>query len=502
MGRRHLESGERASIRPGGPRRGPGRRGGRRRERIRFNWQTPFILSAHNSKIYYVAGNKVFRSLDRGNRLRAISPDITATERGSATALAESPRDENVLYVGTDDGGLWMTRDGGHEWHDLFAAGSGIAGAEASANEEKAVSTQAGKPEAPEEPASDQAVAATGAEPEKTAHVPAESAAPEGTGERAAPIAALLPGRRWVSALVASKYAPERVYATFDGHRQDDDLPWVFVSNDYGRTWESLRANLPDDAGSVRTIAEDMVKENVLWLGTEFGAWISWDGGGHWSRLNTNLPTVAVHEFAQHEASGEVVAATHGRSLWVIDATALRQLDPHTLGTAVQLFKPNDAIIWRRHPSRGNGNRTFVGQNPPSGAEIFYALPERAGDVKLTITRLDGERIRTLETKSEPGLHRVLWDLRAEARQRGPGPRRVPAQFRGRLRRRGPRVAPGTYRIVLEVSGETHTQTVNVVADPDEKNTQWLEFEAQAERLGLDEDAEEDGAGPVFDRDA
>ncbi len=179
MGRRNFRTGESGSIRPR-PMAG--------RERYRFNWKTPFILSNHNSRIFYCAGNYVFRSLDRGNDLRIISPEITRTKQGSGTALAESPRNPNVVWAGTDDGNVWVTKDGGKDWQN--------------------VTDKVG-----------------------------------------------LKGPRWVSTIEASRFEEGRAYVCFDGHRSDDDDPHVFVTEDFGQTWKSLRANLP--WGSTRCLRED-----------------------------------------------------------------------------------------------------------------------------------------------------------------------------------------------------------------------------------------------------
>src|SRR5206468_325160 len=128
-----------------------------------------------------------------------------------------------------------------------------------------------------------------------------------------------LPGYRWVASVEASRFAVGRCYVVLDGHRSDDDEPYVFVTEDFGKTWQSLRANLP--WGSTRVLREDLKNPNVLYLGTEFGVWCSLNRGQSWNSLNTNLPTVAVHELAQHPTNGELVAATHGRSLWILDIT-------------------------------------------------------------------------------------------------------------------------------------------------------------------------------------
>ena len=261
MGRRHLKTGERAFIRP---RPTPGA------PPYRFNWNTPFILSSHNPRIFYCAGNYVFRSVNRGDDLRVISPEISASKRGTATALAESPRNPEVLWVGTDDGALWLTRDGGKNWKNVA----------------------------------------------------------ENVG---------LPGPRWVATIEPSRFSEGRCYVAFDAHRSDDDEPYVFVTQDFGSTWRSLRANLP--WGSTRVLREDVHNQNLLFVGTEFAVWASLNRGASWTRINNNLPTVAVHELAIHPTAGEMVAATHGRSLWACDISALRQLSADHVKDKIALYK-------------------------------------------------------------------------------------------------------------------------------------------------------------------
>ena len=171
-----------------------------------------------------------------------------------------------------------------------------------------------------------------------------------------------------MASLEASRFAAGRAYVALDGHRSNDDEPYVFVTQDYGKTWQSLRANLP--SGSTRVLREDVVNQNLLYLGTEFALWASINRGSSWTKINNNLPTVAVHEIAVHPTAGEIVAATHGRSLWILDVSALRQMKPSLLTEKAFLFKPQSAVRWRSQPPRGAllgaGSRRFVGQNPPA----------------------------------------------------------------------------------------------------------------------------------------
>jgi len=652
MGSMNLRTGARGSARPRAP----------RGERYRFNWNTPFLLSSHNSRIHYSAGSKVFRSLSRGRNPQAISPEISATDRGSGTALSESSRDADVLYVGTDDGGIWATTDGGQSWSDLWvipepaeeaeggeeaseaAAGAGapalpermqeydankdgklqasempdqmagfldrmdadgdgvVTGAEIAAMRggreggrggrggrggfgaerptgERPAGSRGGRagggrrgqdPEpAPAAPAGhpdaitglwnaqghaegmgegegafsltlklaegvvtgaldseigeakldngkfeDGALSFTAstemgdlsatatvegekmtgslsfgggmfeldfeAAREPAAATAAASADPNGPKR----IAELLPGRRWVSTLVASAHADGRVYATFDGHRSDDDAPYVFVSEDYGQTWASLRADLPDHAGSVRNLTEDPSNQDLLFLGTEFGAWASIDGGGSWTSLNSDLPTVAVHDFAIHPERQEIVAGTHGRSLWILDISALRQLSADAVAAQAMLYRPNDVILWRSQPSRGTTPREFVGENPSRSAQLYYSVGRRVRGLELWIEDLAGEKLRDLEVSTEPGLHRVGWDLRRDAEQ-------------GSRRRWAPRVQPGTYVVAMRADGTTWRERFEVVLDPNTPDDAWLPYE----ELGFDFlEVEEEGGEPAPER--
>lgn len=353
IGRRHMKTGERASIRPATV---PGQ------PAYRFNWNAPFILSNFNSRIFYCGGNYVFRSFDRGNNLEVISPEITLTKRGSATAISESPRNPSVLYAGTDDGALWVTTDGGKNWSEV---GKNL--------------------------------------------------------KLAAP--------RWVSTIEASRFADGRVYVCLDGHRSNDDDPYVFVSEDFGKTWTSTRSDLP--WGSSRCLREDLVNENLLFVGTEFGLMVSTDRGGHWNSLNTNLPSAPVFDLAFHPNNGEIVAATHGRSLWACNVAVLRQLSVAHVMDSAALYEPSSVIRWRREASRGSTNRAFTGSNPTNGAQIFYALPAKAEKVELKIVNVAGETVREWTPDKEAGLHSVTWDLQQVQTRRGPGGFGAPGGFGG-----------------------------------------------------------------------
>ncbi|MBI2808309.1 MAG: PDZ domain-containing protein [Planctomycetes bacterium] len=393
MFRRNLRTGESKSLRPK-IQSGAGR--------YRFNWNTPFILSSHNSHIFYAAANYVFRSVKQGENLRIISPEITRTKHGSATALSESPKDPGVLWVGSDDGAVWVTRDGGKSWTDV------------SANFK-------------------------------------------------------LPGPRWVASIEASRLASGRCYVVFDAHRSDDDEPYVYVTENFGQTWRSLRANLPKT--STRVLREDIKNANLLYLGTEFALFASIDRGESWFKLNgKELPTVAIHEIAQATTANEIVAATHGRSLWVLDVTTLRQLTPRHFSplppgeAPARLFTPANVTRWQLDFTREGmfrtGTRRFVGQNPTRDAVLDFLLPAKADKISLRILDLFGNPVRVFDLAKEKdvGIHRVTWNLVAGSEPKGAKTKPFTPY--------GQPVKPGVYRVVLGVDGTESESTLTIEADP------------------------------------
>ena len=418
--RHDLHSGRNTSIKP---------RARTGQPAYRFNWETPLLISSHNSNTLYIGGNFVFKSTNRGDAWTAISPELTMEKVGTLTTIAESPVDGNVLYAGTDDGNVWATRDG-KNWKNI------------------------------------------------TSNVPG------------------MPGKRWVSRLVASRYDAKTVYLAFDGHRNDDLTTYLFKSTDYGETWTSIRGDLPPST-PVRVIREDTKNAHLLFAGTESAAYASLDlsseKSAHWVPLANNLPTTPVADLIVHPRDGDLIAATHGRSFWVLDISPLEELTPAVLTSDAHLFNVKPAIVFDYRVFTNDeflAEKRFIGENPPPGTAISYYLKSApTGEVKLSILDKSGAVVRELTATKEAGINRVQWDLRGKplvqaarggaggggrgGRGGGRGGAEAAAQPAAPAAagggRGGPTAAlvdPGEYVAKLTVNGHDYTTPIRVEADP------------------------------------
>lgn len=395
--------------------------GGRTRSsRPAFNWDTPFLLSHWNSKTIYFAGDRVFRSVNRGRNTSIISPKLTSEVKGtpsakpSATALAESKRQLGVLWVGTDDGNVWLTRDDGKNWANL------------SKNVQE-----------------------------------------------------LLPNQRplWVSHIHPSQHSTGRAFMTVDGHRSHDRDPYVFVTHNYGAKWESLAEGLPQGAGSAHAIFEDPVNADLLWLGTEMGLWVSLDRGKKWQRMPKPFPTVACRDFDLQQREQHMIVATHGRSAWMVDARPLRALTKANRGKKAYLVKPNDVLRLRKRSRSKQGHRHFSIPNPPEQATFYYWLkgkPEAGATV--VVRDLLGTEMFSAKAATTPGLHRVDWNLRKRRGARSGARSRTPARGRagrGGRGRGGAAAAAGSYSVTLEVGDTKLVQTFKIEDDKSVLDVSW-----------------------------
>ena len=392
-------------------------------EQYRFNWNTPFQLSPHNPSIVWLGGNRMFKSLNRGDTWTA-SADLTrqidrnavsvmgvpgnramlskndgVVAYSTIVSLSESPVVPGIVWAGTDDGNVQVSRDGGLTFTEV---GRNIPGMPAN-------------------------------------HL------------------------YWISRIDASHFDAGTAYVSVDGHRSDDLKPYVFVTRDYGQKWESISGNLPA-FGFIQVVREDPRNKDLLYAGTEFGLFASTDGGKTWNRFMNNLPTARVDDILVHPRENDLIVATHARSVWIADdITALQQATAEARGQDAVLFDIRPAVLWLNDRQRGQqtgGQKAFAGENPPRGTAIGYYLKSApAGDVKISISDATGRAIRTLDGTRREGINRVMWNLTAQPAQGG----QTGGGFGGRGG--GAPVAAGTYIVTLDVAGKKLTKSVTVLED-------------------------------------
>lgn len=389
--------------------------------KLRFNWNTPIALSPHDPSTVYIGAQFLFRSRDHGQTWDRISPDLTTNDpekqkqemSGGVTvdnsaaemhttiySISESPLKAGLIWVGTDDGKIQLTRDSGAHWADLTRNVTG------------------------------------------------------------------LPAFSWVNWVQASRYAAGRAYAAFDRHTFGDMSPYLYVTDDFGATWRPLV--LPRDSKGVRgyahVIREDVVDPDLLFLGTEFGLWVSIDRGVHWAQFKGGrLPDVAVRDLAIQPRDGDLVIATHGRGIWIVDdITPLRHLTPDLLSQDAA-FVAARPVQQRIEASGGwpNGAGAFVGDNPEAGAVITYYQRTRHlfGKLKIEVLDSSGKVVDELQASTRRGLNRVVWTMHL------PAPHVPPAAQLAQAGTQGPRVPPGKYTIRMTKNGKAYATTINVGLD-------------------------------------
>lgn len=449
---------------------------GKGEEPLRWNWDAPFIISPHSHTRLYFAANKLFRSDDRGDTWRVISPELSrALDRdklpvmgkvwgpdavakhastafyGNASALAESPKREGLIYVGTDDGVINITEDGGKTWR-------------------------------------------------RVEKLPA------------------VPELAYVTRILASSHDANTVYVAIENHQNNDFAPYLLKSTDAGKSWASIASNLPKN-GPVWAIAEDHVNPNLLFVGTEFGLFFTIDGGQKWIQLKGGLPTIAVRDLAIQKRENDLVVATFGRGIYILDDyTPLRALKAEMLEQEAALFPIRDAPLYIESLPLGGrgkafqGDSFYVADNPPFGAIITYYLKESLKTKKqrrqeaerrganlpyptkdqlreeeqeeppaiiLTVTDAWGNVIRRINGPTSSGMHRVAWDLRFPAASLSQ--QRPQAEEEDQFQRQpsGHLVLPGRYRVTLakRVDGQ-----VTQLAGPVEFNVVALGTSAMSEQ--------------------
>ncbi len=455
-----VRTGERKDIRPVGP----------DDVELRFNWNAAIVVDPFDGNTVYYGSQFVHKSTDRGDSWTIISPDLTTdnpewqkqAESGGLTldvtgaenfttivAIAPSTLERGVIWVGTDDGRVHVTRDGGANWESVEKNIKGV------------------------------------------------------------------PANSWVPHIEPSKFDSAAAFIVFDNHRRSDWTPYVYVTADYGKKWKSLATD--DLWGYALVIEQDPVKEDLLFLGTEFGLYVSLDGGARWMKWTHGYPTVSTMALIVHPREHDLVIGTHGRSAYVLDdVRPLRTISAATMAEPIHLFEIPDAQQYRvkqTGASRFPGHGEFRGENRPYGALITFSLNieglphpndeiererkeaerqsrpagEQAGEptgeevgeetaeeaqtprrrrdegpqVTIEISDADGEVIRTFERPATLGVNRVAWNLRRDGFER---PQRSQQSFF--FQGGGPEVLPGNYGVRVKYDDHEATGSVTVVADP------------------------------------
>ncbi|MGC8916234.1 MAG: VPS10 domain-containing protein [Thermoanaerobaculum sp.] len=430
-----LRTGEQKDIRPAGP----------RGVKLRFNWNAGFAQDPFDPATIYFGSQFVHRSRDRGDSWEIISPDLTTNnpewqkqaDSGGLTpdvtgaenyttilTIAPSPVQRGVIWVGTDDGRIHVTRDGGQTWVSVEKNVKGV------------------------------------------------------------------PANTWVPHIEASKHAPGRAYVVFDDHRRSNWTPYLYVTEDFGATWKPL--NTGGFWGYCLVVEEDPVNENLLFVGTEFGLYVSQDRGKSFWRFENGLPTVSVMDLAVHPREHDLVIATHGRGLFIVDdISPLRGLTDETLSKPLHLFPLNPAQQYRKSQganSRFPGDTEFVGENRPYGALVTFVVNdpelspydpkqnqrqrERRGEdgqdeekknpeATITVSDANGQVVRTFKVPVYRGLNRAVWDLRRDPFKEPPREEQQWWRERG-----GPEVPPGKYTVTVAFKGQKAQGVVEVLPDP------------------------------------
>jgi photosystem II stability/assembly factor-like uncharacterized protein len=426
--RRDLRTNEAKAIRP---REAPGD------PRYRFYWDTPIVISTFDHRTIYYGAQYLFRSTDRGDSWAKISPDLTSNVNQHSlptmgklpdakmisrqdgvwnwptiTSIAESSLNPSVLWVGTDDGNIQVTRDLGKTWQNV------------------------------------------------TAKLPG------------------LPKMTCVARIIASRHAEGTAYVVLDNHRLNDFEPYLYTTADYGQTWRKITEGLPRNNGATRALREHHRNPDLLFAGTEFGAFVSFDRGAHWAPLRLNLPTVPVADIAIHPRENDLILATHGRSFWILDdITPFEQMNDRVRSSDLHLFDIRPATSWRvydyRNDHGGPGHKFFIGENPPYGAPINYYLKSQPGPsdkVLVAVEDARGNKVREFEGTKDAGVNRVTWDLRSGPLSEVPAALRADMPGGGGGQRgfgnRGPVVDPGTYSVTVSLGSVKMKKTLVVEDDP------------------------------------
>jgi len=252
-------------------------------------------------------------------------------------------------------------------------------------------------------------------------------------------------------------------YVSFDGHRNNDFTNYLYKTADFGQTWTSFVGDLPPNR-VIHAVHEDPKNQNLLYVGTEFGLYVTFDSGAHWIEFASNLPRVPVNDFVIHPRDNDLVLATHGRGVWILDdISAVQGLTPQVMSEPAHLFAPRTvAEIRYFNPKAHAGDMIFRGENPAAGALIDYYV-QGSGDASISVLDGAGAILAKVPATAKAGLNRAVWNLRLEALP-PPPPEQEPGARPAAIP--GPLVRPGEYTVRLAIGGRTLDQKVTVVEDP------------------------------------
>jgi hypothetical protein len=407
--------------------------------KYRFQWNFPIEFDPHDANTLYVGSQHLHKSTDEGESWELISPDLTTNtlamqdESGGPITkddtgveyyctifvITPSHQEKGVIWIGTDDGKVHITKNGGKSWTDITPNN--------------------------------------------------------------------MPKWGMVNSIDQSPHNPGTAYMAVTRYKLDDFKPYLFKTDNYGKSWKLISRGIPEDAFT-RVIREDPMKKGLLYAGTETGVYVSFDDGKNWQSFQLNLPIVPVTDLVVKE--NDLVVATQGRSFWILDdLTPLHQLTNKVAGSTSHMFKPRDTY---RLPGGGGwgGPSPTWGANPPNGVMAFYYLKEALGKddkFKLEFMESDGDVIKTFSNKKDrknpspvaetkKGMNRFVWDMRY------PDAKKVPNAVMWGGRHIGPKAVPGEYKVKVTLNGKSQTQSFNILKDP-RINTTQSDFQDQFDLL-------------------